>query len=156
MTDSSSPYAPPQSRTVDVDSESIELLQASLGRRLANFLLDTVGYIIFAIIVTVAWAYADPAVFDSPVFDFIVSYPLVWVYYVLFEGLTGRTPAKLITGTRVVDANGDKPSFGRILLRSLARFIPFEPFSFFRDGGEGWHDTMTKTHVIRNKPPKES
>ena len=138
-----------------MDSESLELRKASLGRRFANFILDTLGYIAFAIVITVIWASYDPDVFDSEFFDFVVSYPLAWAYYVVFEGLTGRTPAKLITGTRVVDACGNKPSFGRVLLRSLARFIPFEPFSLFRDVGEGWHDTLTKTHVIRNTLPKE-
>jgi hypothetical protein len=35
------------------------------------------------------------------------------------------------------------------LLRTLSRFIPFEPFSFLN--GYGWHDTLTETQLVREK-----
>ena len=73
----------------------------------------------------------------------------VFGYYVLFEALTGRTPAKYITGTRVVNMMGGKPSFGQILGRSAARFIPLEPFSFFGSSRRGWHDSLSHTRVVR-------
>jgi hypothetical protein len=33
-----------------------------------------------------------------------------------------------------------------VLLRTLCRIVPFEPFSAF--GGHPWHDKWTRTYVI--------
>lgn len=68
-------------------------------------------------------------------------------HYVLFEAIFGRTPGKLITGTRtrVVTA---KPGFGQIIGRRFARLVPFEPFSFLVSSG-GWHDRWSGTRVVR-------
>jgi uncharacterized RDD family membrane protein YckC len=49
---------------------------------------------------------------------------IVVLYYVLMEGLTGRTVGKLVTGIRVVDeATGRSPSLGQAVLRTLLRII---------------------------------
>ena len=52
------------------------------------------------------------------------------IFYSTFEATTGRTLAKYITKTKVVNKDGGKPSVETILIRSLCRFIPFEPLSF--------------------------
>ena len=61
---------------------------------------------------------------------------------------------KLITGTRVVTENGGKPRWGQIVGRSFARFIPFEALSvlFWNDKERrGWHDSLSKTCVVRKR-----
>jgi uncharacterized RDD family membrane protein YckC len=73
---------------------------------------------------------------------------LVLAFYCFFEGLWGRTPGKLVFGTAVVNRQGEKPKFSQIIGRTLCRFIPFEAFSFLGDG-EGWHDAIPKTQVVR-------
>ena len=70
------------------------------------------------------------------------------IYYTTLEYTTGRTIAKHITKTKVVDENGKKPNFQAILIRSLCRFIPFEPLSFLGEDKRGWHDKLSKTKVI--------
>lgn len=48
----------------------------------------------------------------------------VGLYYVLLEGLTGRTVGKLVTGIRVVDERtGGTPGIGAALLRTVLRLI---------------------------------
>jgi uncharacterized RDD family membrane protein YckC len=48
----------------------------------------------------------------------------VVLYYVLLEGLTGRTAGKVVTGIRVVDARtGGRPGILAALVRTLLRFI---------------------------------
>ena len=71
------------------------------------------------------------------------------LYYSLFEGLTGRTLAKFITRTKVVDKDGEKPDFRKILIRTITRLVPFEWLSFMGEG-TGWHDTWSKTIVVEN------
>jgi uncharacterized RDD family membrane protein YckC len=73
------------------------------------------------------------------------------IYYILMEGIFGRTLGKLITGTVVVDGFGNKPSFGKIIGRSFARLIPFEAFSFLGSTGRGWHDSLTDTYVVKSR-----
>jgi uncharacterized RDD family membrane protein YckC len=67
----------------------------------------------------------------------------------MFEYLTGRTLAKYITKTKVIDENGEKPDFKKILLRTLSRIFPFEPLSFLVSGNTGWHDEWSKTIVVK-------
>jgi RDD family len=68
------------------------------------------------------------------------------VYYCLTEGLTGRSPAKWITGTIVVRAdNFEHPGFGHMILRSLCRLIPFNHLSIFWGNGIMWHDSLSGT-----------
>jgi uncharacterized RDD family membrane protein YckC len=79
----------------------------------------------------------------------LLIYVLWIIYYILMEHFFGATIGKFITGTRVVNYSGGKPSFWQILGRSFARLIPFEPFSFFGKGGSGgWHDSLSKTSVV--------
>lgn len=76
----------------------------------------------------------------------IIVFPL---YYVLFEYFLQRTPGKYISKTMVVNDYGEKSNFSTILLRTLLRFIPFEPLSCLDDYSKGWHDRWSKTYVIK-------
>ena len=69
-------------------------------------------------------------------------------YYVVMEAVFQRTVGKLLTGTVVVNESGGRPSFGQIVGRSFARWIPFEAFSFLSKNPVGWHDSLAKTRVI--------
>lgn len=130
----------------------------SSGKRFLNFLLDMLFLYIMAIILGVIVGIAsyflsvtlldpDPGFLKSYLIGFIV----IFIYYAFWEILTGRTPAKYITRCKVVDENGNKPSPGRILLRTLCRFLPFEAFSFLGAPDEGWHDKISKTLVIDSR-----
>jgi uncharacterized RDD family membrane protein YckC len=51
-----------------------------------------------------------------PFFASIALWALTWA---LFEGLVGQTLMQRLIGVRVVDANGNNPSLGQAVLRSL-------------------------------------
>lgn len=70
-------------------------------------------------------------------------------YYSFFETLFGATPGKFLTESRAINCNGTSINFGKGILRTLCRRIPFEPFSFF--GQKGWHDDLTNTKVVKEK-----
>lgn len=70
-------------------------------------------------------------------------------YYLVFETLTGRTLGKYITGCKVMtESDFSRPKFLNIFLRSIARLIPFEPFSFFSKRPAGLHDIIGSTIVV--------
>lgn len=134
-------------------------LLASGGSRFLNYILDIV--VIIALIFALSFIFAVLAsLLDLNEFLLWMGNLSDWegqlifvvisiFYYSLTEGLFGRSLGKLITGTVVVDENGEKPSFGIILKRTLCRLIPFDGFSFL--GSRGWHDSISNTYVVNKK-----
>jgi uncharacterized RDD family membrane protein YckC len=84
--------------------------------------------------------------------DFM-GYPIFFLYYALCEGLFGATLGKLICGYTVIDEQANKVSFGKAMLRTICRYIPFEQFSCFAE--RGWHDTLSKTYVVKRSEKVE-
>ena len=130
---------------------------ASQGKRFANYLIDLICFMIFSFIfgaiLGIVLAIVSPSslsIFeqDNKLIDYLLGFIAGMIYYSILEATTGRTIAKFITKTKVVNEEGVKPDFGTILLRSLCRFIPFEPFSFLGSDNSGWHDKLSKTRVI--------
>ena len=86
--------------------------------------------------------------------DLLLLAYLIWIvntllYYTICEkGFKGYTLGKLITGTRAIRNDGNELTFKDALLRSLCRLVPFEWLSGF---GYPWHDTWTKTLVIKSR-----
>lgn len=146
-------------------AEGVDLaLEATKGRRVVHLFID--GYITAAIGGGVIWGFEQlaliPSLDDQPVTEEMVFSSLFWstlgiqlllssciglVYYVGFEASTGRTLAKFLTGTKVVDIDGRPIGFGQALVRNLIRQIPIDAFSFLF--GRGWHDKWSKTRVVR-------
>ncbi|MCB0630326.1 MAG: RDD family protein [Saprospiraceae bacterium] len=127
---------------------------ASTGNRLANYMLDRIGvYIVLVIIVFIfeggnsILGVQGTVMSSISVLAMLLAIPGYWIG---FEYAFGKTPAKFLTKTRVVDANGNKPSFGAIVGRTFARLIPFEPFSFLGSRPVGWHDSLSGTRVVQD------
>jgi uncharacterized RDD family membrane protein YckC len=146
-----SPYTPPKSN-VEVDEIAQDVIPAGRWRRFANFLIDYAGFTflgaIVGVLVVVVFGDEGSAFLQSTP-DMLVGAPIFLGYYIVLEGLTGRTLGKLVTGTKVVNEDGLKPTFGQIVGRAFSRLIPFEAFSFFGEQGRGWHDRLPRTYVIK-------
>ncbi|RDZ26691.1 RDD family protein [Lysobacter silvisoli] len=145
--------------------EKLDIESTTKVRRFFNWLIDkAVGYACWAVGAAVAVVIlGEPAVqwFEemSRLLELVLSVVSMLAYYTLMEGAFGFTIGKLITNTRVVDEYGRPPGFGRALLRSLCRFIPFEAFSLLMSEDSvrrGWHDSLARCYVIdrpRNGAP---
>ena len=89
---------------------------------------------------------------DSALCKFGLTLVMIISYYTISEYcFCGKTIGKFLTRTRVDSCDGTPLTFGQILKRSCARFLPFETISvLFGYGGKGgWHDQISKTMVIR-------
>jgi uncharacterized RDD family membrane protein YckC len=143
--------APSQGMSSSVQtSTAIQGVQiASSGRRFANFIIDAILFRIALTLLIIPFANTDfiRAIARDPAVDWLFGLTLLFFYYFVFETAFQRTPAKFVTGTKVVMQDGSKPSAGAIAKRTLSRFVPFEPLS----GKEGtwWHDRWTDTRVVR-------
>jgi uncharacterized RDD family membrane protein YckC len=145
-----------QLKLKEIENEVIERM-ASQGKRFLNYLLDMVFIMIFififSLILGIVLAIVAPSVVSdlgesNLLFEYLVGFIAMIIYYTSFEAITGRTIAKYITKTKVVTETGEKPYFKMILVRSLCRFIPIEPFSILFNDGLGWHDSISKTRVV--------
>jgi uncharacterized RDD family membrane protein YckC len=120
---------------------------ASGGARFLNLVVD---YVVCQIIsgvlgFAVGSGGLDPT--NGQLMLLAIAIPIA--YYLALEGAAGVTVGKLVTGTRVVGADGDKATFAQIFGRTFARFVPFEPFSFLGSSSGGWHDRWSGTMVVR-------
>jgi len=140
---SQSPYAPPTSMLAERREMTREDL-ASTGQRFVNSLIDQIA---LGMLSGVFGAVAGQNVW----IQVFAIFGLPIAYYWPFESFYGYTPGKLLTGNRVVSEDGTEATGVQILKRTLARFIPFEPFSAFRRSGIMWHDSLSKTRVIRSR-----
>lgn len=136
-----------------------EEMFASNSQRFANYIIDLIiQYALIFILMLIAiiistfldsnsiflWT-QNISTFESYLLFFSVMIP----YYVLLETYTARTLAKYITKTMVVMEDGSKPDIKTSFSRTFSRIIPFEAFSFFGSNGRGWHDTISKTYVVK-------
>lgn len=143
-------------RPFDEGSE-LDLTPASTGKRFANYLIDIVVYYILSAIWGVVLAFTSPETVlektgSSTLTLYLTVFLILFAYYTVMEAaFNGKTVGKLITRTRAVREDGSPLGWDKAALRSLCRFIPFEPFSFF-SGSIGWHDSIPKTLVVEDPP----
>lgn len=128
---------------------------ATWEKRLINLIIDSmvVQFIYLLIILIIGLiiigkenSFEQSTIIEfNNTFYFLVLYAF---YYFIFEGLTGRTIGKYVTRTKVVSDSENKPSFGKILLRSVMRIFFIEVISFFSSNPVGWHDRVSGTKVV--------
>lgn len=163
---SENPYAPPQSPVASTSAEEVTHYEpASGGKRLANLLIDYVAFLALVMGLSVVLVFLDALGVtngladrffgdDSGPLTDVIALGLMVTYYVVMEGVWGRSVGKWITGTKAVNwKTGGRIGLGSLIWRSLARFIPFEPFSFLGAQPGGWHDRMSGTMVVDLKKP---
>lgn len=146
-----------QDAAIEKASQQARIAQVGNGKRFGNFIIDylMVLAVVFTLAVgsTIVSAMIDPASLDNVEaeaerFNYLFYFISHIGYYVILESTFGRTIGKFITKTKVVDEHGRLPTLKAIILRTLARYIPFEAFSFLGGSPGGWHDRLSKTMVV--------
>lgn len=123
--------------------------------RVFMYIFNAIFWVIIGLLVVVA---GRAEIFEDEgtinIVDALVSWLFLQpLFYFIFESTMQASPAKAILGRVVVDEYGNKPTAKQIFIRSISRCVPFEPFSCL--GDFGWHDSWSKTFVIRKKDLKE-
>jgi uncharacterized RDD family membrane protein YckC len=149
------PYAAPRVDVADPEAATGDVQLATKWQCFANLLVDQVLMYLLVFVTGALFVLGDPANPDMllwvETYSMPISLGVMLAYYMLFEGLFGWTPGKLITGTRVVTEDGTRPRLLQILGRTVSRWVPFEPFSCLGDPPEGWHDRWSGTRVVRTR-----
>lgn len=142
-----------------LDSFENNLVRASTGQRLANYIVDIIVFYILAIGVGIIMAIISPetiySISNSPgigLVDRLISLVMYAVYMGIVEALfKGKSLGKLITGTRAVNLDGSAISAGTAFTRGFSRAVPFCVFSAFGTPCNPWQDRWTDTMVIDEK-----
>ena len=133
---------------------------ATTGNRFVNFLIDTVVYYMFNIVVlfitgaalAISGKTAEDIqeIFSNKAVPYTMALANFILLYTVIEGASkGRSLGKLVTGTVAVQESLQPITWKNALLRTLCRMIPFEAFSAL--GGNPWHDSLTHTTVIKKQ-----
>ena len=132
-----------------VKEKKYNFIPTTRVKRFLDLILDWIGIYIFALIFGVVLGITGLYFFIEGVGDWFFGIILTVSYYVIFESIWSKTPAKFITRTKVITEYGEKPSFKTIFIRTLVRFVPFEAFTFLSpERPKGWHDRWSKTIVV--------
>lgn len=121
---------------------------ASTGQRFVNYLIDVlVFYAIYAVFIMIVGVEN----LMNPIVSFLITWSIFVAYYTIMESSTGKTVGKMVSGTIVVMEDGSKPTTSTALLRGLSRLVPFEFLSAFSESNRMWHDSWTKSWVVKKK-----
>jgi uncharacterized RDD family membrane protein YckC len=149
---------PPQEQNLFDDH--YELTQAGSGKRLANYIVDLVIFLVLInlvlppVIVAVNYDLAV-LIYAGDGFN-LVGRLIVLLMYGMYMGLIeaifkGRSLGKLMTGTVAINEDGSRISGQTALLRGLSRAVPFNALSGLGSPCYPWHDRWTKTYVVEYK-----
>lgn len=147
----------------DLFAPQDQIVRASTGKRLANYIIDLVSFYIIFVLLLFGILIENPEATETLQDDSVgtdlmfrlLTYILLALYVFLFELIfKGKSLGKLITGTRAVNEDGTPITPTTALLRALSRMVPFEQFSALGNPSHPWHDKWTRTYVIDEKASK--
>ncbi len=115
-------------RETVVTPEAVRLVidAAGLGSRMIALSIDSLiqGAMVLALTLAVAGLGNGSVV---GVVYFAAVFAIVFGYFPLFEGFTGRTPGKRTQRLRVVRSDGQPAGVGPVLVRNIVRLFDFLP-----------------------------
>src|SRR5512142_289321 len=132
---------------------------ATMGRRLAAYLIDVILMFVVAVLLGLLLGLLLPAgASDGSVL--VVVLVLGFVYEVGFIAVRGATPGKSAVGIRVIrEVDGRVPGWGPALVRwliptaaglvFLELLVYLSPFFDRTRRNQGWHDKAARTLVVK-------
>lgn len=133
------------------------LVQASMGKRFANYLVDLLVFyaLVFAggfVLAIISPQTIESINEDDPGFNLLDRLFTLLLYglymFVVEAAFKGKSLGKLITGTRAVNEDGTDVTAKAAFFRGLSRAVPFNALSALGNPTYPWHDKWTKTYVI--------
>ena len=102
------------------------------GRRIVAALLDLIPLVVLFLVMAAAFGESGKTADEGDGNMYSVSlngWPFVlyiflsWAYFVVFEGLTARTPGKFLLGLKVVKLDGGRYDWKAVLVRNILRIV---------------------------------
>ncbi len=117
------------------------------GTRILHFLVDTI--IVFLLAYELHGWYNFYVMYwnFTPISFGPFFFAIMWVYLFLFELIFQRTPAKWITGTKVVNKKGGRPSIFQMMLRTSIHCTIVSMLGLAWNG-QPFHDSFSNTTLM--------
>ncbi|WP_433606604.1 RDD family protein [Dactylosporangium sp. CA-139114] len=96
------------------------------GRRVVATIIDGIIFGVINVILQPIFGGTDASGFDFTRLSTgsFVLFVVALAYYILMEGMLGRTVGKMVTGIKVVDeATGGVPGAGKAAIRTILRIV---------------------------------
>lgn len=125
--------------------------RSGIGTRVINFLVDIIlsALISYGIYYFFKW-YA--VYWRWPFVQYYVFFfGIQFIYYFLFESITGRSPGKMLTYSKVITKEGGKPGLPAVFIRSVIRLTIIEAFLFPVLEDRTLHDYLSGTYVVETE-----
>jgi len=103
---------------------AIEATRASVGRRFAAILIDSIIFVIIYDIINVIPGSHQLALTDG------IGGIIYFLYFIILEATTGATLGKMALGLRVVKLDGTPIRWPDSLIRNILRIIDFLPIAY--------------------------
>src|SRR3954464_13760916 len=104
------------------------MIDAGIGTRVINFLVDTILIFLLSYALYKWWNFYV-VYWELKYFPFYqVFYLTLVIYYTIFELIWSRTPGKWLSMSKVRSANGGRPAWFQIILRSIIRLTIIDCF----------------------------
>ena len=144
------------------DDVQYRLVQASMGKRFLNYLIDVIVFGVLIFIALMVIATFNPQLIETLIkknetgdLSFVQQLLIQVIYgtymFIVEALFKGKSLGKLITGTRAVKQDGSPLMLREAQLRGLCRMVPFNAFSALGNPSFPWHDRWTRTYVIDEK-----
>ncbi len=100
---------------------------ATLFQRSLAFLIDIILIILAVMMLSIPIRYAPSAI---QLLITIAVFPIIFLYFILFEHLAGQTIGKKIMKIAVITQHGKKPAIKQAIIRNILRIIDGLPFFY--------------------------
>ena len=117
------------------------------GTRILHFLLDTLLITILSFLMYKWWNFYVFYWGFMPIRYGYFFFGFTWVYTFFFEWIFLRTPAKMITHTKIISYNGKRPNIGQFFIRACVRTSLITMYGLAWNG-KPLHDTFSKTKLV--------
>ena len=121
--------------------------KVGFGTRVLNFIVDTL--VIFGISYGISnwWDFHVLYWHYTSIPFYVFFWATMFFYYMIFEAIFKRSPAKWISLSKVVSKKGTRPALWQVLVRSLVRLTIIDCF-FIPFLDKPLHDYLSKTEVV--------
>jgi len=103
---------------------------APVWKRILGGLIDIILLIVVSVVYSMFFGTVGGGSFSVEGWPALGLFAIGFLYFVALEATTGKTVGKLLTGTRVVDASGDRIGWGKSLIRNLLRIVDSLPLFY--------------------------
>lgn len=118
-----------------------------IGTRIISFLVDTIVILILSYALNRVNDFYEFYWKFSGFSGLTIFCVVLFVYYIVSEGLFGTTLGKKASISKVVNKDGKRPDFLQIMVRSIVRLFPLD-FILIPFTDRTLHDIASKTYVV--------